>query len=272
MIDLIERIGPVVGIVAFLGLAILAFLIFQQAREVRRLREWAGRAPERANEAAEAAAAAAEARGEAPATAEEPEEPELAPAPTGRLALFWEGLRDRFAPAWDAVDRRSPVDPRYLVAVLAAAVVAAAVLTSGFGLIGGDETSGGSGGGGKGAKAEKEEKVEVAVVNATQIIDPDTGVEIEGVAELASTVADDIVKPADFKPGVETNAPEGFEETVVMFDGGNNDEEAANQLAAAVEADLGQTPVEPMSDDIVEVAEGAPLALVVGQDDAESFD
>ena len=54
MIDLIERIGPYLGIAAFLGLAILAFLIFQQAREVRRLREWAGRAPERANEAAEA--------------------------------------------------------------------------------------------------------------------------------------------------------------------------------------------------------------------------
>ena len=63
MIDLIERIGPYLGIVAFLGLAILAFLIFQQAREVRRLREWAGRAPERADEAAEASLAAAEAGG-----------------------------------------------------------------------------------------------------------------------------------------------------------------------------------------------------------------
>ena len=58
MTDLIDRIGPYLGIAAFLGLAILAFLIIQQAREVRRLREWAGRAPERATEAADATAAA----------------------------------------------------------------------------------------------------------------------------------------------------------------------------------------------------------------------
>ena len=49
MVDLLERIGPYLGIAAFLGLAVLAFLIFQQAREIRRLREWAGRAPERAD-------------------------------------------------------------------------------------------------------------------------------------------------------------------------------------------------------------------------------
>ena len=51
MTDLIDGSGPILGIAAFLGLAILAFLIVQQAREVRRLREWAGRAPERATEA-----------------------------------------------------------------------------------------------------------------------------------------------------------------------------------------------------------------------------
>ena len=44
----IESIGPVLGIAAFIGLAVLAFLLFQQSREIRRLREWAGRAPERA--------------------------------------------------------------------------------------------------------------------------------------------------------------------------------------------------------------------------------
>ena len=64
MTDLIDRIGPYLGIAAFLGLAILAFLIIQQARDIRRLREWAGRAPERKDEAAEALAAVAEARGE----------------------------------------------------------------------------------------------------------------------------------------------------------------------------------------------------------------
>ena len=57
----IESIGPLLGIAAFIGLAVLAFLLFQQSRDVRRLREWAGRAPERAQEAADAVQAAAEA-------------------------------------------------------------------------------------------------------------------------------------------------------------------------------------------------------------------
>ena len=52
MLDLIEKIGPFVGLAAFIGLAVLAFLIFQQSRDIRRLRDWAGRAPERAKEAA----------------------------------------------------------------------------------------------------------------------------------------------------------------------------------------------------------------------------
>ena len=64
--DLIEEIGPFVGLAAFVGLAVLAFLLFQQSRDLRRLREWAGRAPERAKEAADASLAAAELRGEEP--------------------------------------------------------------------------------------------------------------------------------------------------------------------------------------------------------------
>lgn len=51
----IERIGAIMGIVAFLGLAVLALLLFSQARDVRRLRDWAGRAPERAAVAAQQA-------------------------------------------------------------------------------------------------------------------------------------------------------------------------------------------------------------------------
>ena len=62
--DLIEKIGPFVGLAAFVALAVLAFLLFQQSRDLRRLREWAGRAPERAKEAADASLAAAELRGE----------------------------------------------------------------------------------------------------------------------------------------------------------------------------------------------------------------
>jgi hypothetical protein len=251
--DLIETIGPILGIVAFFGLAFLAFLIFQQSREVRRLREWAGRSPERALEADDATAAAAEARGEA---AEEP-------AP-GRLHQ----LRERFAaaagPRWASLDRRLPVDGRYLLAALGAAVIAAGVLTGGFGLLGGDGDGGGTGGGKRGAASQKPEKdkpAEVAVLNATQV----SG--IQGVPGLAGKVASEVVKPTGFDVTAEDNASSGFAETVVMFEPGA--EEQADELAAAVGDQLGQTPVEPMDGGVREKAEGATLALVIGQDDSE---
>ena len=264
MTDLIDRIGPYLGIAAFLGLAILAFLIIQQAREVRRLREWAGRAPERAGEAAEASLAAAEARGEA-AEADKPPEP-------GRLARWWGGLKERWAPVYAELDRRMPVDPRYLLAVLAAGVVAVAVLTSGFGLFGGGD-DGSAAGGGKGAKEEK--KIEVAVLNATQEEDTVTGEPIAGVQGLANKVADQVVKPAGYKAGAETDASSGLNETVIMFDTSKGDEQAsanekeAGKLADAVAGKLGDTNFVPMTDDVRALAKGAPLALVIGADDAD---
>jgi hypothetical protein len=263
MIDLIERIGPYLGIAAFLGLAILAFLIFQQAREVRRLREWAGRAPERASEAAEATAAAAEVKGE---EAAEPEElPETTP---GLISRARTRVRERTAPVLAEINRRSPVDPRYFLAVIAAAIIAAGVLTSGFGLLGSDNDDGG----GKGHKAgqkKEEKKTEVAVLNATQITE--NGTEIQGVQGLASEVADKIVKPAGFKAPVDLqrDAPTGFPDSVIMFEPG--EDAAADELAAGVEKDLGDTSVEEVTDDISAIIKGAPLALIVGLNDADVF-
>lgn len=259
MTDLIEEIGPYLGIAAFLGLAILAFLIFQQAREVRRLREWAGRAPERADEAAEAAAAAAEAKGE------EPEIREEAPDQPGRLGHLIGSVRDRAVGAYGSVDRRSPFDLRYLLVVIAAGIVAAGVLTSGFGLVGGDDGAGN--GQKKDQKPEKEEKIEVSVLNATQ---DDTGpVPIAGVQGLAGEVAKEVVKPAGFKVGEKADATSGFETSVIMHEPG--EEGAAQELAAAVADQLGETDVQPIVPDIADLAGGAPVVLVVGQDDAEAL-
>src|SRR5215213_6634125 len=99
----IESIGPVLGIVAFVGLAVLAFLLFQQARDIRRLREWAGRAPERAEEAADAVQAAAEASRDGEAV-----EPEPTSAP-GRARDRWRSAWQRFRTGargrYAAVDR-----------------------------------------------------------------------------------------------------------------------------------------------------------------------
>jgi hypothetical protein len=250
--DLIEKIGPILGIVAFFGLACLAFLIFQQSREVRRLREWAGRSPERAEEADEATAAAAEARGEA-----------MGEPARGRFQQY----RERFAaiagPRWEAFDRRLPIDGRYLLAAVGAALIAAVVLTGGFGLVGGAEE--GAGGGGEPSAADekprKEGEAEVAVLNATQV----SG--IQGVPGLAGKVASEVVKPTGFDVAAEDNASSGFAETVVMFEPGA--EEQADELAAAIEDQLGETPVEPMDEEVREKAEGALLALVIGQDDSE---
>jgi LytR cell envelope-related transcriptional attenuator len=266
MNDLIEKIGPFLGVAAFLGLAILAFLIFQQAREVRRLREWAGRGPERAAEAAEAALAAAEARGEA--VEEDPAEV----AVRGRVGSFWAGVRERLGPRFAWLDRRMPVDPRYLLALLAAGVVAAAVLTSGFGLIGGDEGNGA--GGGKAAKKEKPDKVEVAVLNGTQVVSETTGETIPGVVGLADEVGDKVIKPAGYSVGEKTNAAAGVDETVIMFESSEDGDASANEqeaqnLAEAVADQLGETEVTPMVQEVRDLAGGAPLAIVIGADDED---
>ena len=269
MVDLVERIGPYLGVAAFLGLAVLAFLIIQQAREVRRLREWAGRAPERADDAAQAVAAAAEARGDAAEHAQEEEEEEEEPAAVapeaggqGRFARFRDAVAARFA----ALNRRLPMDPRYLIAVLAAVLIAAGVLTSGFGLFG-DDGGGGDGGGGGGQRGgEKPKGVEVAVLNATQV--DEGSVPIEAVAGLAAKVADEVIKPAKgFKVGREETAASGFEATTIMFE--PNAEAEAEDLARTVSDQLGETPVTPMVDEVRQLSGGAPLAFVIGQDDAE---
>jgi hypothetical protein len=242
----IESIGPVLGIVAFVGLAILAFLLFQQAREIRRVREWAGRAPERATEAADAVQAAAEASRDDGA---EEAEGEAAPAgqPSGRLRGAWQrfswGVRDRYA----AVDRRLPVDGRYVLALLAVAVIAVGVVTSGFGLVGG-------GGGNNKHGSNAKPKPMVAVVNGTS------------VPGLAALVEKNVVKKAGYKPGPVGNASTSVETTVVEYSKGMRDD--AQKFADAVKPGLGQTPVQPLTPEIQPAVGKADLALILGLDDA----
>ena len=244
----IESIGPVLGIVAFVGLAVLAFLIFQQAREIRRLREWAGRAPERASEAADAVQAAAEASRDGD-TAGEAGAEGVPAAPGGRLRSAWDrfawGVRDRYA----AIDRRLPIDGRYLLALLVVAVVAAGVVTSGFGLVGED-----SGADGKDSGSKHEKLPGVAVINGTS------------ASGLAATVRDEVVKRAGYRPGTVGNAAAAAPATVVEYANGQRSD--AEALAKAVKPKLGETPVQPMTADIGEVAGKAKLALLLGLDNA----
>jgi hypothetical protein len=240
----VESIGPVLGIVAFVGLAILAFLLFQQARDIRRLREWAGRAPERAEEAADAVQAAADAARDGEGAEEE--------GPVGisaRLRSGWGrfigAVRDRYA----AIDRRLPVDGRLLLAILVIAAVAAGVLTSGFGLVGG------GGAGGQDGKRGHKKLPSVAVINGTS------------VPGLAAAVEDKVVKRAGYEPGPVGNASNSVNSTIVEYARGLRSD--AEALAKAVEPKLGRTPVQPMTSDIGDVSGKAKLALVLGLDDAD---
>jgi LytR cell envelope-related transcriptional attenuator len=240
----VESIGPILGIVAFVGLATLAFLLFQQARDIRRLREWAGRAPERAQEAAEAVQAAAEAsRSEAGADEAGKEQ-----APSqGRLGVAWRRITGAVSARLAKLDRRLPVDGRYVLAAAVIAVVVAGALTGGFGIFGGDE--GTQHGHGSSAKPQ------VAVLNGT------------GVSGLAALVDKQVVKPAGYKTGTVANAGSSIARTVAMFAPGR--EPQAKKLAKAIKPKLGDTPTKAMTADVSALANGAPLALGVGLDDSQ---
>lgn len=244
----IESIGPVLGIVAFVGLAVLAFLLFQQAREIRRVREWAGRAPERAAEAANAVQAAAEASRDGEEEPGEGEAPER--GGEGRLASAWHRLSGGARRRYAAVDRRLPIDGRYVLALLVVAIVAAGVATSGFGLVGG----GGDGGGGGKHGSHAQPKPTVAVINGTS------------VPGLAATVEQKVVKKTGYEPGPIGNANASVNATVVEYANGMRSD--AQQLATAVKPQLGDTPVQPMTPDTKASAGKVDLALVLGLDDA----
>ncbi len=251
---MIDRIGPYLGVAAFLALSVLAILLILQAREVRRLREWAGRAPERAIEAADATSAAAEAKGEP-----REDEPGIFTRARASLAAWRAGLAERFGPRYQELDRRSPVDPRILLGLFVAVVVAAGVVTGGFGLGGGD----GSARSGETEARKPPRDLEVAVLNGSQ----EEGV--AGVPGLAEDVLKNVVKPAGYRGGVVRNAPKSYSKSVVLFADG---EDADGQvLARKAGKQLGSLKAKPMSTDVEGVVDQAPLALVIGVDN-KAFD
>lgn len=245
----IDRLGAILGLAAFLGLAILGLLVIQQARDLRRLRRWAGQAPERA-------IAAAETRGEELPT---PKRNRVMQA----LVSFGAAIHDRLGRAWAAVgrgfqalDRRSPIDLRIVAAILGLAVIAAVVvLTSGFGFFGEDD-----GDGKEGRKTIPPGKIEVAVLNGTAA----SGV--AAVPGLATDVAPD-VKKAGYKLGPVGDTDTAFVETVVMYEPG--EKAAARQVARDLDGALGKTPVQEIIAEVSELADGSDVALVLGADDAE---
>ena len=244
----IESIGPILGIVAFVGLATLAFLLFQQARDIRRLREWAGRAPERAQEAAEAVQAVAEAsRGEADAggAAGAQEATSRRTAGRGVGAVAGRGRPSGWR-RWTGGFRSMGATSWPLVAIL---VVAAGVLTSGFGVCsGGDD--------GKRHDQEASPKPHVAVLN--------------GTASRASRLwwPSRSSRPPGYKTGTVANAGSSIAE-----DGGRCSRRGTSRRPRSwrrrSSRSSGTRPTKAMTADVTARAKGAPLALGLGLDDAQ---
>ena len=253
---MIEQIGSIAGLAAFLGLAFLALLSFAHGRDIRRLRDWAGSAPERDAERKETTSSIAAQRAEELRALEESRTAEheaLAVRETRRQRRE-EGLPEltrgeRFRGFFGGFGERlsSPLAlvAAFVVFVLIAAGVVYAVTNN----------SGGSSGGGGGNTAKqaavkiKPGEIKVAVLN--------------GTAEpgLAATYGAK-VEEEGFELGAVTNSNASFEKSVVMFKDGHKPE--AKQVAK----DLQIKKLEKMDGEIGAVSAGATVAVIVGEDNA----
>jgi hypothetical protein len=254
LFDLIKEIGSYAGLAAFLGLGVLALLSFAHGRDIRRLREWAGSAPERdadrkeatsniAAQRAEELRALGEARTAEHEAVEEREErrrrreeglPEATRGERVREGLS--GFGERLA------------EPRALVAIFIVLVVIAAGV--GY-LVFNDSGGTASGSGGNQAAAAKISpgEIEVTVLNGT------------ATAGLAATYGDK-VESKGFQLGVVTNSTSSFAESVVMYTRGHKME------AKKVAKQLGIKKLQLMSSEIKDVAGGADVVVIVGEDNA----
>lgn len=257
MIDVIEQIGAFAGLAAFLGLAVLALLSFAHGRDIRRLRDWAGSAPEREAERKETTSAIAAQRAEELRALEEARtaEHEAVESREIRRQRREEGLpeltrgerfRESFSNFGERLSQPLVLAAIFVVCVLIAAGVVYAI-TSGSGDGGGAKANGRT----NTAKAIKPGEIEVAVLNGTS------------VAGLAATFGEKI-ETKGFEAGPVTNSSETFEASVVMFKPGHEPE------AKLVAKRISIPKVEPMSAEIIQVAQRANVAVVVGEDNAEA--
>lgn len=260
--ELIKEIGAFAGLVAFLGLAVLALLSFAQGRDIRRLREWAGSAPERDAERKETTSAAASERAEEMRKLEEAREAEKRAADlrehrrerreAGLPELTrTERLRERFGgdPTAAGGARGKLGEPRYLVAIFAVLILVVGGVA--FAVLGGSDDKGGGKGSKQASRTLKPSEIEVTVLNGT------------AVDGLAGTYGD-MVERKGFELGAVTNSRSSFTDSVVMFSQGNGRE--AHRVATSLEISR----VRPMSSEIASLSAGAPVAVVIGEDNAST--
>ena len=273
--ELVEDAGAIVAVIAGIGIALLLPLYLSQRRDLKRLVEWMEREP--GHPAADVAASEAlldraeseleQLLGEPPPSAAPTTEVTAPPAPAATPAeAAAVTAAQRVTAERPALERitmeRAALEPhprwrrfvgtitrpRWLVAIAVAAVVL------GIGAIFGSELileTGEKGGREPRSGAVAIADVEVAVLNGT------------AVPGLGAKVGDD-VEANDFKLGTVTTIPEPFDQTVVMFEKGQ--ERAARRLAR----DLGVGPVQPIDRQAQRLAGGADLVVIAGQDRASA--
>jgi hypothetical protein len=253
LLEVIKDIGAFAGLAAFFGVAVLALLSFTQGRDIRRLRDWAGSAPERDAERKESTSAAAAARAEEMRRLEEArtEEREAAELRETRRERREAGLpeltrSERLRMAL-STEGRSPL--ALVAAFLAVVVVAAGVAYAVTGGFGGDD--GKNGKGGKHSSGLHPAEIEVAVLNGTAV---------EGLAGSYG----DMVESRGFQLGNVTNTESAQELSAVMFKPNNG--RAAQKVAKSLDIPR----VQPMTEEVAQLGEGAPVAVVVGEDSASA--
>jgi LytR cell envelope-related transcriptional attenuator len=244
------EIGSYAGLAAFFGLGVLALLSFSQARDIRRLREWAGSAPERDAERKEATSEAAAERAEEMRRLEEARDAEREAAElretrrqrreTGQPELTRrERMRGTFSGGRSRLAEPAVLVGIFLVVLVIGGGVAYALLS-------------GNGGNGRGAHHKsKAAEIEVTVLNGT------------AVAGLAADFGDK-VESKGFELGAVSNTSSSFEESIVMFKRGHAPE--ARRVAKA----LGISQVTLETPEIAASAAGAPVSVIVGEDNASS--
>jgi phage shock protein PspC (stress-responsive transcriptional regulator) len=253
LLRLIEQIGSIAGLAAFLGLGFLALLSFSHGRDIRRLRDWAGSAPERDAERKEATSTIAAQRAEELRQLEQGRtaEHEAVSRREERRRRREAGLpelsrRERIRGAFSGLGERLS-QPRFLIAlfVVMLLVVGGVAYTV---LNGSDESARGKGGG-QGAASLKPSEIEVSVLNGTA----ETGL----AASYGNTV-----ESKGFKLGQITDAKSSFSESVVMFKRGHKPE------ARRVGRLVGISKLALMSPEVEATAKPANVAVIVGEDNA----
>jgi len=256
LVHVIEQIGAFAGFAAFLGLAVLALLSFTHGRDIRRLREWAGSAPERDAERKEQTSTIASQRAEELRALQEARtaEHQAVSSREERRRRREEGLpvesrgerlRGRFSGFGEVTSHPLALVALFLVLVVLVGGGAYLLISSG------DESSSGGQGSKQAAAQIKPAEIETAVLNGT------------AVPGLAATWGDK-VEEKGFQLGAVTNSSASFSESVVMFKRGHKPE------ASKVAKQLKIKKVQLMNGEIESVSAGAPVAVVVGEDNAET--